>query len=59
MEKKALLVQNFGVLKAKRATASLISNKVNDEGVVDKEGRGTRDEGIMSKALEMNNEKEQ
>jgi hypothetical protein len=53
MEKKALLVQNFGVLKAKRATASLISNKVTDDGVLDKEGRGARDQSILDKALVM------
>uniref|UniRef100_A0A7S3FTU5 Uncharacterized protein n=1 Tax=Strombidium rassoulzadegani TaxID=1082188 RepID=A0A7S3FTU5_9SPIT len=53
MQKKALLVQNFGVLKAQRATASLITNKVEDEGVTNREGRGARDENIHSKALEM------
>jgi len=58
MEKKALLVQNFGVLKAKRATASLISNKVNDDGVTNLEGRGARDQGILNKAQEMEKEKD-
>lgn len=53
MEKKALLVQNFGVLKAKRQTASLITNKVNDDGVTNKEGKGTRDSRILLKAQEM------
>ncbi len=53
MEKKMLLVQNFGVLKAKRATASLISNKVTDDGVVNKDGKGARDHDIFSRALEM------
>lgn len=50
MQKKALIVQNFGVAKAKRATASLITNKVNDDGVTNKDGRGARDEALLSKA---------
>lgn len=50
MEKKALLVQNFGVQKAKRATASLIANKVDDDGVVNKEGKGTRNPQILENA---------
>lgn len=53
MEKKALLVQNFGVLKAKRATASLITNKVQDDGVVNKDGKGTRDQALQQRAAEM------
>ena len=59
MEKKALIVQNFGVAKAKRATASLITNKVNDEGVTNKEGRGTRSGTLLDKANQQNQEKEQ
>ena len=58
MEKKALLVQNFGVAKAKRATASLITNKVNDDGVTNREGKGTRDSTIMNKAKELEKSKE-
>ena len=58
MEKKALLVQNFGVAKAKRATASLITNKVQDDGVTNKEGKGTRNEEIMRTALEQEKVKE-
>lgn len=52
MQKKALLVQNFGVAKAKRATASLITNKVEDDGVTNQEGRGVRDEHLMDTARE-------
>jgi len=48
MEKKALLVQNFGVLKAKRQTASLITNKVDDDGVINREGRGVRDNNLLA-----------
>ena len=47
MEKKALLVQNFGVAKAKRQTASLISNKVNDDGVTNRDGKGVRDGALL------------
>ena len=50
MQKKALLVQNFGVKKAQNQTASLISNKVDDDGVTNKEGKGTRDTSILNKA---------
>jgi hypothetical protein len=52
MEKKALLVQNFGVAKAKRATASLITNKVTDDGVTNKEGKGVRDNRLHDRAME-------
>ena len=47
MEKKALLVKTFGVAKAERATASLIANKVDDEGVTNKEGKGTSDSTLL------------
>lgn len=57
-EKKALLVQNFGALKAKRATASLMTNKVNDDGVTNAEGRGVRDASILQKAEEQQKGKE-
>jgi hypothetical protein len=53
IERKALLVGDFGVLKAKRATASLITNKVNDDGVTNIEGKGTRDEGLLKAAEKM------
>jgi len=53
MEKKQLLVQNFGVAKAKRHTASLVTNRVNDDGVTNKEGRGVRDENLLDRAKEM------
>lgn len=58
MEKKALLVQNFGVAKAKRATASLITNKVQDDGVTNKEGKGVRDDHILNRAVEQEKIKE-
>lgn len=58
MQKKALIVQNFGVAKAKRATASLITNKVNDDGVTNKDGKGARDESLLSKAKQQHSEKE-
>lgn len=48
-----MLVQNFGVAKAKRATASLITNKVQDDGVVNKDGKGTRDGSMLTKAIEL------
>lgn len=47
MERKALIANNFQTLKAKRQTASLITNKVNDEGVTNQEGKGTRDASIL------------
>ena len=50
MQKKALIAQNFGVAKAKRATASLITNKVNDEGVTNRQGKGARDSALLTKA---------
>ena len=50
MEKKALLVQNFGVYKARRQTASLIANKVDDDGVTNKEGKGARDPSLIQNA---------
>lgn len=59
MQKKALLVQNFGVLKAQRATASLITNKVDDDGVTDKQGKGTRDQSILQRAQDMDKQLEQ
>lgn len=50
MQKKQILVDNFGVEKAKRHTKSLITNRVEDDGVINKEGYGTRDAEILAKA---------
>jgi hypothetical protein len=47
MERKALIANDVQTLKAKRQTASLITNKVNDEGVTNQEGKGTRDPSIL------------
>ena len=48
-----LLVQDFGVMKAKRQRAAMNNNQVTDEGVTNVEGRGTRDDSILLKAKEM------
>ena len=45
--------------KAKRATASLIANKVDDDGVVNKDGKGTRNQQILENAQFMEKDKEQ
>ena len=50
MQKKQLLAKDFGVAKAQRATISLMNNKVDDDGVVNKEGRGARAHDILENA---------
>ena len=40
-------------MKAKRQRAAMNNNQVNDEGVTNIEGRGTRDDAILTKAKEM------
>ena len=50
IEKKQLLVKNFGVLKAQRQTEQMISNNVKDEGVTNREGKGTRDTSLLTNA---------
>ena len=44
MQRKVLIAQNFGGAKAQRSTASLITNKVDDDGVTNRAGRGVQDE---------------
>lgn len=53
MEKKRLLATDFGVLKAQRATMSLLNNQVDDDGVINKQGRGARAGAILERAKEM------
>ena len=53
IEKKQLLVKNFGVLKAQRQTEQMISNNVKDEGVTNREGKGTRDTALLANAQSM------
>lgn len=53
MARKALLVNDFGVDKAKRATASLITNKIEDDGLINKDGRGARDQSILATAQKL------
>ena len=50
MQRKVLLAQNFGPAKAQRATASLITNKVDDDGVTNRAGKGAQDEAILARA---------
>jgi len=52
------LAKDFGVLKAVRATQSLIANKVDDEGVTNREGKGTRNLDILAQAENMQKDKE-
>lgn len=56
IEKKALLVKNFGVLKAQRQTEQMITNNVKDEGVTNREGKGTRDDALLANAKKMDQE---
>jgi hypothetical protein len=56
LEKKILLVKDFGVIKAQRATTSLITNKVEDKDVINKDGRGARDKNIMAMAEQLEKE---
>lgn len=56
IEKKALLVKNFGVLKAQRQTEQMISNNVKDDGVTNREGKGTRDDSLFANAKKMDQE---
>lgn len=37
------LAEDFGVLKAQRNVASLITNKVDDDGVTNRAGKGVQD----------------
>lgn len=53
IQKKVDLVKNFGVLKAVRQTEQMISNNVKDDGVTDREGKGTRDANILAAAKQM------
>jgi hypothetical protein len=53
MQQKVLLVNDFGVDKAKRATASLLTNKIDDGGLINKEGRGARDQKILAAAQKL------
>jgi hypothetical protein len=46
-------VKDFGVIKAQRATTSLITNKVEDKDVINKDGRGARDKNIMAMAEQL------
>lgn len=56
IEKKQLLVKNFGVLKAQRQTEQMISNNVKDEGVTNREGKGTRDTSLLTNAQAMDSQ---
>ena len=49
-------MKNFGVLKAQRQTEQMISNNVKDEGVTNREGKGTRDDGLLANAKKMDQE---
>ena len=52
-EKKAFLAKELGVLKAQRVVTSQLNNKVDDEGVINKAGRGVRNDSILERAKEM------
>ena len=53
MQKKMLVAGDFGVLKAQRNVASLITNKVDDDGVTNRAGKGAQDEQILAKAIQL------
>ena len=55
MERKRLLANDFGVAKAQRATQSLFNNKVDDNGVINREGYGARAEEIAERAQAIDN----
>lgn len=53
LQKKIILAKDFGVIKSHRAMQTLITNKVEDDGVINKEGCGARDKNIFAMALQM------
>lgn len=51
LQKKIILTKDFGVIKSHRAMQTLITNKVEDDGVINKDGCGVRDKSIFAMAL--------
>lgn len=56
MGKKVQVVRDFGVEKAKRATNSLLTNKIADDGIINREGKGVRDKSILERVEKMDKE---
>ena len=59
MGQKVQLVKDFGVERVKRNISSLITNKIDDEGIVNRKGRGVRDQKIMDQVDKMDREIEE
>jgi len=53
-----LLVKVFGPDKAKRDRRNLMTNKIDDEGVVNKDDRGVRNHEIAEKARQLHQEQQ-
>lgn len=53
MERKRLLATTFGPAKAVRQTASVMNNKVDDDGMINRANYGARDDEIAARAKEL------